>query len=189
MSRNRRLLRKPAELRAISHVARVEIIETLQLHGPSTVAEIGERLGRAADSLYHHLRILVSSGLVGREAERAGSGRRAAVYELSSIGFVAELAPSAKRSFREAFGAASSAVLRTVARDVEREVHAPDARSSGPARNLEVQRRKVQLTPSALRELNRHVDAIHRLLDDNAKQPNGARFTFTTVLVRPADRS
>ncbi len=190
MTQSRRLLTKPRELQAIGHAARVEIIETLQLHGPSTVAEIGERLGRAPDSLYHHLRILDRSGLIKRQDDdRKGPGRRAAVYALTAVGFVAELAPGASRPFRDAYAEASSAVLRTVTRDVAREVHARDTRSQGTARNFEIQRRKVHLNPQALRELNRHVDAIHRLLDDHAKQTNGSLFTFTNVLVRAAGQS
>ena len=49
---------------------RQEILDTLESSGPTTVAKLGALLGRAPDSLYHHLKIL-------QRAQQAAGGSEA----------------------------------------------------------------------------------------------------------------
>lgn len=71
-----------AALLALAYPTRIEILESLVLHQPATVEELGLALGRAPKSLYHHLKPLVAVGLIVEAGERPTSKRPAKVYRL-----------------------------------------------------------------------------------------------------------
>jgi DNA-binding transcriptional ArsR family regulator len=70
---------------ALASAARQEILDALAQLGSVSIAELAAAVGRPADSLYHHLRILQRAGLVeasgfretdrGREALVQAAGR------------------------------------------------------------------------------------------------------------------
>lgn len=164
--------------------ARLEIVECLQLHGPGTAAELAQRLGRAADGLYHHLRILERRGIVLRGGERASGGRRAVVYRLAADRLQADVDAGASTAFRRAWSDSAAAVLRAAEREVRRHVLSGQARSRGRRRDVHVSRAKARLSPSALAEVNAHLDAIRALVARHAREGggDGTYFTLTCAL-------
>jgi len=64
----------PERLKGLSHPIRVEILDQLVLHGPSTASKLAERLGESSGSTSYHLRQLERHGFV-EEQEGRGSGR------------------------------------------------------------------------------------------------------------------
>ncbi len=64
----------PERLKGLSHPIRVEILDQLVLHGPSTASKLAERLGESSGSTSYHLRQLERHGFV-EEEEGKGSGR------------------------------------------------------------------------------------------------------------------
>ena len=64
----------PERLKGLSHPIRVEILDQLVLHGPSTASKLAERLGESSGSTSYHLRQLERHGFV-QEEEGKGSGR------------------------------------------------------------------------------------------------------------------
>ena len=71
------------EIGALVSPARQEIIDAVVANGPSTVAQIGEVLGRPADALYYHVRRLVSVGLLRETDTRRSGSRDEAIFDLS----------------------------------------------------------------------------------------------------------
>ncbi|MGH2913538.1 MAG: helix-turn-helix domain-containing protein [Solirubrobacteraceae bacterium] len=70
-------------LRALTHPVRVELLETLQLQGPMTATEAGERIGESPTTCSFHLRQLAKYGFV----EEAGGGRgRARPWRMTTFG-------------------------------------------------------------------------------------------------------
>ena len=74
MSSHRRRLSNPLELRALSHPTRLALLELLEIEGPLTATQAGERLGESPASASFHLRTLAKYGYV-EEAE-GGRGRQ-----------------------------------------------------------------------------------------------------------------
>ena len=54
---------------AFSPVSRARLIETLLSKGPQTPLQLGEVVGLATGSLYHHLREIVAAGIATVEAK------------------------------------------------------------------------------------------------------------------------
>lgn len=156
-------------LRALSSPARLEVVEGLQLCGPSSVSELARRLGRAADSLYYHLRELEKVGVVERNgitpAPRGHGGRRGVIFRLCAnrVG-VDDLGIDDKE--RRALGEMASAVLRLTDRNVGLALAGPGPMRPGPGfEDLPiVQRTKAWLTPGDLTELTGLLGAVDDFL-------------------------
>jgi DNA-binding transcriptional ArsR family regulator len=73
------------ELSALASSARIEIIDVLAQMGTVSVAELAATLGRAADTLYYHLRILQKAGLVVDCGTRVTQGRSEALYRARNL--------------------------------------------------------------------------------------------------------
>ena len=122
---------RPAQLRALAAPVRQEVLDVLSAAGPCSMAELGERLGRAPDALYFHVRRLVRVGLVV-EVERRKVGRHAfAVYD--AVGRPMRI--DRKRARREDLQAVVRGILRLAIRDYERASGDASAVGEGPARN------------------------------------------------------
>jgi DNA-binding transcriptional ArsR family regulator len=64
-----------AELRALAHPLRLQLLHLLRLEGSSTASELGRRLGESSGSTSYHLRVLHRVGMVA-EAERRNGRER-----------------------------------------------------------------------------------------------------------------
>lgn len=64
----------PERLKGLSHPIRVEILDQLVLHGPSTASKLAERLGESSGLTSYHLRQLARHGFV-QEDEKRGTAR------------------------------------------------------------------------------------------------------------------
>lgn len=146
-------------LKCLASPARLEVVEGLQLAGPSSVAELARRLGRAADSLYYHLRELEKAGVVevaGRTpAPRGHGGRRGVIYRMCSNVVSAGDHHDADASERAALGDVASAVLRLTERNVQLSISGPQPmRPPAELADLpQVGRTKAWLTPAEVDEL------------------------------------
>jgi hypothetical protein len=73
----------PRALRALAHPLRLDLIEVLTTHGPSTAARCARRLGVSQASCSFHLRQLAKYGFV--EEAPAGADRRERVWQLTEL--------------------------------------------------------------------------------------------------------
>ena len=64
-----------AELRALAHPLRLQLLHLLRVEGSSTASELGRRLGESSGSTSYHLRVLHRAGIVV-EAERRNGRER-----------------------------------------------------------------------------------------------------------------
>jgi len=64
-----------AQLRALAHPLRLELLEALQVEGPATASQLGRRLGESSGATSYHLRALHKAGMV-EEAERRNGRER-----------------------------------------------------------------------------------------------------------------
>ncbi len=174
----------PEQMRVLIAPARVEILEAIQAHGPQTAADLAERLGKAPDRLYYHLKKLVKIGVLVEQGPRevAAPGRNGAVYAVAAKGGIGmELDPSS-RAERAVWARGARTVLRQVTREIERALDSGDVRTSGKRPNLALSRTKAWLTDADLVAVNRHLLAIENLLRKRSARGAGRLHALTISL-------
>jgi DNA-binding transcriptional ArsR family regulator len=65
----------PAELRALAHPLRVQLLQLLHAEGPSTASALARRLGESSGATSYHLRALHRAGMVEEAEQRNGRER------------------------------------------------------------------------------------------------------------------
>ena len=172
--------------------ARLELYESLQVGGPASVADLAQRLGRPADSLYYHVKKLLAVGVIQELADagegRSGPGRRGAVFSIVSRRLDAELDADSPAS-RDAWSDGARSLLRLAQRDFCEALDSGEARPKGVRRNVMLWRVKARLTPSKLKEVNQHIDALHDLLFERAEATQGELHAVTCVMTPLEERS
>ncbi|WP_214323843.1 ArsR/SmtB family transcription factor [Nonomuraea sediminis] len=63
-------------LRALAHPVRVQLVDLLRKHGPSTATRLAERLGVNSGTASYHLRRLGAAGFVAEDTERGNARER-----------------------------------------------------------------------------------------------------------------
>ncbi|MEV1169905.1 helix-turn-helix domain-containing protein [Nonomuraea sp. NPDC049784] len=63
-------------LRALAHPVRVQLVDLLRRHGPSTATRLAERLGVNSGTASYHLRRLGTAGFVEEDTERGNARER-----------------------------------------------------------------------------------------------------------------
>lgn len=176
----------PQQIQAVIAPRRLEVLEALQARGPSSVAEIANRLGRRADRIHYHVNALAQAGFLRRTRTRAtGRGRPAAIWEVSGSGSFSHPLQPQNAASRSAWTATAAALLRAASRDLAQAVKAGAARDAGPGKNSDVRRRKAWLTDRDLRELTNRLRALDAFLTSRA-QPGRGRLHVLTLALAPA---
>ena len=186
MKPSRYFIAEIAQIKALAAPTRQEILDTLESNGPSTVARLGALLGRAPDSLYHHIRILVKVGLVRRVDPAPETTARGAIYELP--GHAMSIAYRLRdRAMAEAIAAVARAMSRISYQDFERALNRGDAIVEGPQRNLRSTRKKAWLDTSQIEAINRHFHAIFSIMSTWQQPGNDARLHAVTFMMSPIE--
>lgn len=64
-----------AQLRALAHPLRVQLLQVLYAEGPATASQLARRLGESSGSTSYHLRALHRAGMVEEAERRSGRER------------------------------------------------------------------------------------------------------------------
>lgn len=174
------LISAPKQLSVLRSPVRQEMLDVVARWGrPVSLAQVAAMLGRPADGLYYHARLLERAGLLRATATRTRSGRAEALYEA--------VAPQFKLRYERRAPAVISivnAMLRLGMRDFRRAIGSGTARLDGPDRDLWALRQTGWLRPDQLRRVNR---LIQRLADETARAEQPGRLYAVTVLLAPLD--
>lgn len=155
---------RPAQLKALASPLRQELIDVLESGGPASVAELAERLGRPADSLYFHLRVLQKVGLLAQE-ERRQKGRHAfAVWDLVARPLRIDRGLARNTDL----AAVVAGILRLAARDYRRGLGASGTVAEGPARNHWGGRARGWLSTRDLARVNELLEELGALMRGSA---------------------
>lgn len=128
---------------------RQEIVDALDVAGPCAVARLAELVGRPADALYHHLRVLQRAGVVASEARKEGR-HVFAVYDLRERPVRLPLQQARPDDVLAVAGAAQ----RLSWRDFRAAVRAGEGVAEGEQRTLWGSRARGWLTPGELARVN-----------------------------------
>ncbi len=180
-------LRTEEERRAFVSPFRMELIGLFTAGEPLSVSQMAERMGRPATALYYHVGVLEKAGLLKRYGKQRKGRRTEALFIPVADLFMLE-------QERDDVAATKNAVkiLATAFRMAEADMRAafqnPNTRSQGPHRNIYGARVHCCLPKKDLAELNRHLDAIQKLLtrshEDHKPSP-GDQFVSLTLALMP----
>jgi predicted transcriptional regulator len=183
--RKRLSLSRPRELEALISPVRVEVVEQLQAGGPASVGEIAAALGRSPHSLYYHVRLLESVGIVKHRHTRRVGKRDESVYALAAERIEIQRAP-----WSPAKGAAFARAAAAILRRAERNMRAASADAATWASDREPRAmfgtRKTWLDRAALLEI---ATLVARLDQEMTKRPaRGRPYLWTFALAPLVDR-
>lgn len=171
MSRRRKsyLIETAEQRAAVSSPIRLEILGQFTSPGGMSIAEVAERMGRPATTLYYHFRILEKVGVLIRTGSRPGTKKSEVLYEPVANRFEYAV----EQNSQSAVGAAVKAVslaFRMAERDLESVLTSGTARPSGKYRNTIAGRLHCRTTRSTLAEINQHLQAIQKILERECRR-------------------
>lgn len=186
-----RAIRDPAHIRLLASPVRHELADTLaSLGGSATVTALAEQLGRPADGLYYHLKLLAEGGLV--HERQNSNGER--IYTLAGSG-QAPLRLSYDLGSNEASQALASYVrglLQVAESDFLAGLQRGPVDVQGPRRRLWAARNKGWLSQAELEEVNALLERLCELLshprDPSRTLPMSLAFVLAPTVVRPRRR-
>src|SRR5579885_779259 len=148
-------VRGAEELRALGTVVRQEIIDVARHLESFSVSDVAREMGRPADSLYFHMRILERAGLIVAAGERVTQRRPETLYRSRAPGAQVLLDyDSGDARADKAALAAVRALLKAAVSDFEAGRASGQAVMEGPERNLWAGRNTAWLSRQDLREVN-----------------------------------
>lgn len=166
-------IRDATQLRALGTVVRQEIIDAVRHLPTFSVSDVARVMGRPADSLYFHMRILEKAGLIIPQGERTTQRRAETVYATLAPGAGIRLDydsgdPKADKAALKAV----RALLRATPQDFTAGRAAPEAVMEGPERNLWAGRNVAWLDRADLREVNQLLTRLSEIFNQPRK-PGG----------------
>jgi hypothetical protein len=171
------------QMRILASPLRQELLDVLARMGAVSLAEVGAVLGRPADGLYYHVRLLARAGLVRPAGTRDLGGRQEALFRAAGREFALRYA-AAPASHARAVTAIVAAMMRLGARDFRRALAAGGTRVEGPARDLWALRTTGWLLPSQVRRVNALIQRLSKATQQSSKS---GRLYGVTVLLTPLD--
>ena len=178
------IIRSKGQMRALAAPTRQEIVDVLPRLGGASVAELATALGRPADSLYYHLRVLKRAGLVLSAGSRTINGRPETLFRAA--------APQMSLCYRlghqgngNEVNPIIASMLRLGIRDFRRSFQAGEASVSGPFRELWALRNTGWLSRKQIAEVNRYIQKIRVVM---AERHRHGRLYAVTVLLTPLER-
>jgi DNA-binding transcriptional ArsR family regulator len=172
------------QLAALACSARQEIVDVLSQMDSVSVAELAAALGRPADSLYYHLRVLTQSGLVRQAGVRSRAGREEALFRTVAPELRLRYPPRSPKNAR-AMTAIVSSMLRLGNRDFRRAIQKSDVNVAGPDRELWALRRTAWLSLEDVARVNRLIQSLANAVGGLKRR---GRLYGITILLSPLDR-
>ena len=175
------LIRRREQIGALVSPLRQLIVDTLQNRGPSTIAELGHEIGRPADSLYYHVRMLLRVGLLVERGQRKSDLKNGSVYDVPANEMELRYVPGDHR-IAALVQKAARATVRLAERDFYSGIHSELAVTSGLRRNLWSYRRMGWLGHAELEEVNRLLRRLDVLLERPRSKRRNRLCALTWIL-------
>ncbi len=172
-------IQRVSDPRVLASPTRVEIVGLLQTHGALAIRELAAHLDRAADGLYHHVRVLLTAGIVREQGQRRTGTRSEAVYAL--VARRVEAGDARKTEGRAGLIAAGQTALRLAGREFAAAIEAcPPAKRP---RFVRLSRQRAWLSGPALEKARRLIGRLERLLARETVRRRGRLYVVTTVIL------
>ncbi|MRW91771.1 helix-turn-helix domain-containing protein [Duganella sp. FT80W] len=177
---NHRAIDDPDLITLLASPVRQEIVDTLAaLGGEASVAELATELGRHADGLYYHLKLLGKSGLIV-EMEGDGDERR---YRLAGdVSLPLRLAYKTGARHQAALRKFAHGLLQVAEKDFGDALEAEGVVLEGAERQLWAARNKAWLSPDEVKEANQLLERLCELMSHARSEERDQLISCTFVL-------
>lgn len=177
----------PAVWNVLMSPVRAEILETLRLLGPATIAEVAAALDRPADTLYRHFQVLQEAGAVRDAGFRKGSRNVEQLFDVVAEDFMIDFHDNSGAAENKAVVATVNSFTKAVARAVRDSASARQLQFAPHERNLTISYELGRLTPQAFQKVRELVRQLKKIMDAGKQQPEG-RLYMTLVVATPVTR-
>lgn len=175
------LLTRRDQIEALTSPVRLELVEAFRPNEACTVAELAERLGRAPESLYYHVKTLAKVGILVDGGKRLRGRRYETLYRTvaARIGFQPD--PDSTVSVEGTLKSVA-AILRLVDREFAASLRASVADGSEASRPMG-RRQKARLSNADLAKVRTHLDAVEKIFSRGRSRKEGRLVSCLTVVV------
>lgn len=164
MLRNSYWITDYAQIEALAHPARHEIVDRLSALGPIGARGLAEAIGRKVTTIYHHLQLLERVGLIEvASIETADSGRPFAIYR--TLARRMRLTRALKdKTLRRPLAKWAKVVGIEAARQYAKALDEEDFSFNGPSRNMWLYRVVCSPSPKRLARINELLEELAELV-------------------------
>lgn len=181
------IIRRSDQLAALRAPTRQEIVDVLAPMGEASIADLAAALGRPADALYYHIRILQRVGLVVSTGERMAGGHKETLFQT--------IAPDLRLGYRPGKDGNSrnvspiiASMLRMTNRDFSDAFSDSAVAVDGKRRELWAARVTGWLTEHQLESVNRYIAELRKETTKSSSM-KGRLYALTLVLTPLNKRS
>ncbi len=184
------LLEDVKQLEALVSPLRRKMIGALSAEGPLSATQLADRLGRAPDALYYHLKALIKVGLVVERNTRATKRRPEVLFDL-----IADHAETPAESeqwdspWNEPLGKMAENDFRALVKRFKQGLANPDAIKSGNDRDLTTVATDVRLTRDGVRRINGILDEMMRALHEETQKGRGKFYQVGFLMAEIEERN
>lgn len=166
---------------------RAEIVETIRLQGPCSVAEIAATLDRPADTLYRHLAVLEEAGLVVEAGFRKAGRNAERLVDVVADDFAPGFRDPANARENDAIVATATSLAKVAVRAVRDSAAAGQLEFDEQRRNTVINYELSWLTPERFHEVRGLLRRLKQIMDD-CKRSREGRLYMTLSIATPVTR-
>ena len=176
------VVRRPDQLRALRSSLRQEIVDAVAGGRASSVRELAAMLGRPADALYYHVRLLQQVGLLRSTGRRHTGAREEEIVDVPGRPIALDPQPRVAHH-RDAVQRIVASMLRLTARQHSAALLRAQADRGPQGRHQWASRVSGWFTPAERRELFRTLARLNDLIQGRRRTGKRQLHAFTFALV------
>ncbi len=170
-----------AQLAAVTQPLRMEIVDLVAHHGPCSIGEVADLMGRARSTLYFHVDKLCEVGLLLAAGERGDGRAREALYRAPGVP-VDIVFNSDDPIVVEATIRYASNILARAKRALTAAFASKRVTTDGPRRNAHIDQTSCWLDETQLAKMNQHLDAIRDIVATGPKRRHAELHLITVAI-------
>jgi len=171
--------------------ARLELVETMRLIAPCSIAELAASIDRPADTLYRHIEKLRKIGVVTDAGVRRAGRRFEQVHDLAGDDFRPQFRDTSPRTTNKMFGDATKSIAKILLRTTRDATAAEQIVFEPSKRNAFAKFEHAWLSQAEVEQLGEMFLAIKRFMDARKARREGRLYlaAFAAVPVHRKRRA
>lgn len=176
-------LANPKAWSVIVAPVRLEIVESMRIIAPCSIAEIAESLDRPADTLYRHIEKLKRAGVVVDAGTRRAGRRVEQVYDLVADDFRIGFKDITERAANKAYNETMQSIFKIASRTTRDSASACQLVGMGEERNVVGKIEHAWLTHAEFVALRDILMRAKQFMDDRKGRRDGRLYLAAFVAV------